>query len=131
VGGIAFGGSKADKVCQGINLAQVFISQGNLTAAAKVLCSLKPARDAKLTMDECLAFVRPEPVVIPAPVAQPTPEVIVIDETPTVVNVTPAPEQLKDVPPAPKPVIQSHKPVVHKAKPCTIPNSLTKPMEEK
>ena len=68
IGGLSFGGTKADKVCQGINLSQVFISQGNYLAAAKVLCSLKPAKDAGLTMDDCMAFVRPTPVAPVAPV---------------------------------------------------------------
>lgn len=125
VGGVSFGGTKADKVCQSINLAQVFLSQGNYVAAAKILCSTKPAKEAKLALEDCLAFVRPEP----APIVQPVqPTIIVVDETPTTVNVTPTPEQLKDVPPLPKPVLQSKKPVVHKAKPCVIPNSLTQPI---
>lgn len=86
VGGVSFGGTKADKVCQGINLSQVFISQGNYTAAAKVLCSLKPAKDAGLTMDDCMAFVRPVPVA-PAPSVAPVSPVQVIVEP----AVTPAP----------------------------------------
>lgn len=83
VGGLSFGGTKADKVCQGINLSQVFISQGNYTAAAKVLCSLKPAKDAGLTMDDCMAFVRPVPV---APAPAPPPVQVIVEPA-----VTPAP----------------------------------------
>ena len=124
VGGVSFGGSKADKVCQSINLAQVFLSQGNTLAAAKVLCRTKPAREAKLTLDDCLAFVRPAPPVVETHVAQPTPTPTVIVIEPPI-TVTPSPEQLKEIAPAPKkPVLQSRKkPAVHKTCPV-IPPSL-------
>lgn len=130
VGGISFGGTKADKVCQSINLAQVFLSQGNYVAAAKILCSTKPAKDAKLTQEDCLAFVRPAPPVIIAPEPAPAPEPrIIVIEPPITVTATPA--QVRE---ASAPAPQSHKPVVHKAKPCAtnpvVPPALREPLEK-
>jgi hypothetical protein len=139
VGGISFGGTKADKTCQAINLAEVFLSQGNKTAAAKVLCNTKIAKESKLTLADCSAFAE---TLVPAPVASvvtPTPEpqqptIILIEEP---ITVTPTPEQLKEIEPKviPAPVVrQSKKPVVHKAKPCAanpiVPDSLKQPLEK-
>jgi len=141
VGGISFGGTKADKVCQSINLAEVFLSQGNFQAAAKVLCNIKPAKEAHLTLEDCAAFARtlPQPPVpAPAPVVEKEtvqPTIIMIEEP---ITVTPTPEQLKELEPKVVPAQQaSPKPAtkkpVHKSKPCAtnpvIPDSLKQPLQ--
>ena len=56
VGGLSFGSSKVDKECRSMALANEFIGMGNYEAAAKVLCSLKSAKAAGLTMDDCHTF---------------------------------------------------------------------------
>ena len=70
---IAFGGSHADKNCQALAVAAAFNVLSNPTAAAKILCNTKAAKDAHLTLDDCLAIVVPQPVVqAEAPPAPPT-----------------------------------------------------------
>ena len=92
-------------------LANEFIGMGNYEAAAKVLCSLKSAKAAGLTMDDCRRQV-PAPVVqvIPAPIV----EVVVLREVPTIPVVALAPLPLSS------PVVVKKK-VVHKRKPCPTP----------
>jgi len=115
VGGISIGGSKADKNCQALAVASAFVSLGNLKAAAKIVCNTKAAKEAKLTLDECLALAQPRidppqpPVVAPAP------------ESKTVVEIyyTPVPQPQADalvVTPkaAPKPQVFERKPVAKK-----------------
>jgi hypothetical protein len=76
--------------------AAMFLSQGNLEAATRILCRTWAARDAKLTLDECRLIAKaqlPVPVVVPSiPVAVPV--------------INPAPIQVTvNVPPTPAPII--------------------------
>lgn len=106
MGGLSFGSSKVDKECRSMALANEFIGMGNYEAAAKVLCSLKSAKAAGLTMDDC-RHQMPKPVAqaIPAPVV----EVVVVRDLPTLPEVIVAP---------PAPPVVAKKRVVHKRKPC-------------
>jgi hypothetical protein len=98
----------------------------NRLAAAKILCTTKAARRAKLTMEDCMATVEPTPVevapvVIAAPVVAPvvapapvsTTEVYVITPDHISVEVTATKAQ----------VLAAKKRVVHKVvhKPCPAP----------
>lgn len=73
--GLALGGSGDDKECEKRVAAAAFADIGNPVAAARILCTLKAARAADLTLDDCLAFAKPEPV--PAPPAPEMPTIIV------------------------------------------------------
>ena len=95
-GGISIGGTKQDHHCQAMQTAAMFLSQGNLEAATRILCRTWAARDAKLTLDECRLIAKaqlPVPVVVPSiPVAVPV--------------INPAPIQVTvNVPPTPAPII--------------------------
>ena len=95
-GGISIGGTKQDHHCQQMQTAAMFLSQGNLEAATRILCRTWAARDAKLTLDECRLIAKaqlPVPVVVPSiPVAVPV--------------INPAPIQVTvNVPPTPAPII--------------------------
>jgi hypothetical protein len=139
VGAISIGGTKRDRNCESIVLANMFAQLHNFQAAAKVLCSVDAARKAHLSLDECLAMEaqieaanRPIPEPKPAPVeiqnVQAPPQIILINTEP--VEVTPSPEQLREAGIIKaKPLVASHKPT-HKAKPCVIPESLKTPMEK-
>jgi hypothetical protein len=103
-GGAGTGGfSKTDKGCDTRQTAVVFHALGNDTAAAKLLCSTDASKRAKLTIDECLAIVRPPvpQIVLPAP--QPTPQFNIV--LPSV----PAPTPVPIVVPAP---VVERKPIV-------------------
>lgn len=122
-GGVSFGGSRVDKGCDDRQTALLLIALHNPMAAAKVICSTKSAKRAKLTMDECMAFaVPPAPVVVaPAPIVTPAPAVakatveIVYTPIPQEVTVTATKAQVR----------AADKPVKH-SKPCVIPKSLEK-----
>jgi hypothetical protein len=98
---------------------------GSRLAACKVIVTTKAAKDAGVTMDDCMTVAqRQAPVVIAPPVAQPEPvQVSVYFETAPVPQVTPvvAPKPLGDVKP------RSAK---HIAKPCKVTPALAQPMEK-
>lgn len=141
IGGLSIGGTKRDRNCESIVLANMFAQLRNFTAAAKVLCSTDAAKKAKLTLEDCLLLeanvavqVREgiAPVTVPLPVAQvpiavmqPTPAIILINTQP--IEVTPSPEQLAELKPKVA-VAASHKPVHHTGKPCIVPDSLKTPL---
>ena len=129
VGGLSFGGTKRDKNCEQMQAAAMFISQGNLEAAARILCRTWAAKDAKLTLTDCRIAAKAlplplAPIVVPVPaqttvnVAQPAPQVVIIDATPTVVNVTPTMQQLREAGVAPKAKPVQKKVVKHN--PCPV-----------
>jgi hypothetical protein len=92
--GASFGGGKIDKGCDDRETARVFARMGNLTAAGRILCDTPAAKRAKLTQEECMAFVR-EPEIIPtAPPTAPTPIVVTpqITVEPAAVTVIAPPE---------------------------------------
>lgn len=134
-GGISFGGSHVDAGCDSRQTALQFaITLNNRLAAAKILCSTKAAKRAKLTLDDCLAFVVPPapvtpPVVIASPVLQPQPTVTIVQVPVPIIlhdeiTVTATPAQVRAA------QVPAKKPVVHKAKPCIVPQSLSQPMEK-
>jgi hypothetical protein len=94
-GGAGTGGfSKTDKGCDSRQTAVIFHALGNDTAAAKLLCSTDASKRAKLTIDECLAIVRPPvpQIVLPAPPPAPQFNIVLPVPAPTPVSVVvPAP----------------------------------------
>ena len=121
-GGISIGGTKQDHHCQQMQTAAMFLSQGNLEAATRILCRTWAARDAKLTLDQCRLIAKAQE---PVPVVR---TIVPIVSTPA-----PAPIEVEitnNIPPAPAPIIlheemtvtaprpQVKKRVVHK--PCSV-----------
>lgn len=124
---ISLGGSRTDKDCQALRLAQAFVTLNNLTAAAKVLCSTDASKRAKLTLEDCMGFVaisetkvasQPQVVerIIEVPAAPQPPVQITFNAPPSLPPVTVDP---------PKPVAKVKKRVVRKTnkKPidCAVP----------
>jgi len=92
-GGISIGGTKQDHHCQQMQTAAMFLSQGNLEAATRILCRTWAARDAKLTLDECRLIAKAQvPVVVVPIVSTPAPAPIKVEIT-------------NNIPPAPAPII--------------------------
>ena len=60
--GLAIGGSSDDKECEKRVAAAAFADIGNRVAAARILCTLKAAKDAGLTQEDCVAASMPAPV---------------------------------------------------------------------
>ena len=111
-GGISIGGTKQDHHCQAMQTAAMFLSQGNLEAATRILCRTWAARDAKLTLDQCRLIAKAQE---PVPVVR------------TIVPIvsTPAPAPIKveitnNIPPAPAPII------LHEAVNVTAPRPQAK-----
>jgi hypothetical protein len=103
-GGLALGGSKGDKDCVKVQLANGFFERGNPVAACKLLLSVKAIKGI-ISMEDCLVVNTPEPVAttpvvapvvpsitvnVPAPVL--TPILTVQAEKPQVITVV-APKQ--------------------------------------
>ncbi len=112
MGSVMFGKSTKDKECNFVRLANEFIALGNFNAAAKMLCATKTAKEAKLTLDDCLLTVKPAPVVstvVPVPSA---PVIIVPVTVQPTVTVLPTPPEYKT-----RIDVYSPKPVAKK-KPC-------------
>lgn len=134
-GGGSFGFTRVDKGCDSRQAALLFaVSLHNPEAAARIMCSTRAAKQAKLTLGQCLATVAPTPVVINAPVVTPAPAPIAVT-----INVPPAPEPkliyletphetvtvtapLGNFKPAKHPV---KRPTVN-GRPCNVPPSLEK-----
>jgi hypothetical protein len=96
-GGISIGGTKQDHHCQAMQTAAMFLSQGNLEAATRILCRTWAARDAKLTLDQCRLIAKAQE---PVPVVR---TIVPIVSTPA-----PAPIEVEitnNIPPAPAPII--------------------------
>ena len=121
-GGISIGGTKQDHHCQAMQTAAMFLSQGNLEAATRILCRTWAARDAKLTLDECRLIAKAQ---VPVPVVRTVvPVVSAPIPAPVTVQIT------NNIPPAPAPIIlheemtitaprpQAKKRVVHR--PCSV-----------
>ena len=131
-GGISIGGTKQDHHCQAMQTAAMFLSQGNLEAATRILCRTWAARDAKLTLDECRLIAKAQvPVVVVPIVSTPAPAPIKVEIT-------------NNIPPAPAPIIlheemtvtaprpQAKKRVVHRPCPVTeIQNQCAVKTQEK
>jgi len=90
---MGFGGSvsggKIDKNCAILETARSFASMGSRLAYCKQMLSDKLVQKAGITLADCLLVpdpVRVAPVLVPAPVIQPEPKVIVI-QAPAVVPV--------------------------------------------
>ena len=116
MGAGSLGVSKVDKGCDSRQTAVIFHGLGNDQAAAKILCSTDAAKRAKLTLNECLAIIRPSvPVIVapaPAPAPVPAPPIIVTMPAPVVI------QQTVPAPPAPKLTRKATKRVVT---PCPAP----------
>ncbi len=120
MGGVTFGKSTKDKECNFVRLANEFIAMGNFNAAAKMLCATKSAKEAKLTLDDCLLTVKPTPAPVSqnvstsqqVPTVRETQTIVVPVTVQPVVTVLSPPEYKTsiDVYP-PKPVVKK-KPVV-------------------
>jgi len=86
--GFALGGSKVDKNCQMLELARSFDSMNERLAGCKVkvAASKRIAKDADVTVEDCMAheMIDAPPVVVPpAPPVAPQPTFIVIPQQPT------------------------------------------------
>lgn len=98
IGGISLGGSKMDHECDKRETARSFALIGNRTAAYKILCTTKAAKEAKLTPAECSALESPQAQVSPIQMTVPVPSVSV---TPPSVTVNPTPVTVHPVSPEP------------------------------
>ena len=115
--GGSFGGGGIDKNCAALAAAQNLFAMGSRLAACKVILTTKAAKDAGVTMDDCMTVVqRQAPPVIP--VAQPEP---------LQVNV-----YFPAAPPVVAPVVAPVvKPIAkHIAKKCKVTPALQQPMEK-
>jgi len=120
-GGISIGGTKQDHHCQAMQTAAMFLSQGNLEAATRILCRTWAARDAKLTLDECRLIAKaqlPVPVVAPSvpvaiPVTNPAPIQVTVNVPPT-----PAPIIIHETMTVVGPKLSAKRKAVHK--PCPV-----------
>lgn len=138
-GGVSFGGSRTDKGCDSRATAQQFaLLLGNRLAAAKILCTTKAAKRARLTMDDCLAYVpTPAPVVstvvpiVSAPVTpSPVPVVVTVNVPQPLVYLTPVMHEEITVTPKLGDFKPAKKVLKRTGKPCIVPPALQKPMEK-
>jgi len=134
-GGISIGGTKQDHHCQAMQTAAMFLSQGNLEAATRILCRTWAARDAKLTLDECRLIAKaqlPVPVVAPSvpvaiPVTNPAPIQVTVNVPPT-----PAPIIIHETMTVVGPKLSAKRKAVHKPCPVTeIQNQCAVKTQEK
>lgn len=133
--GGSFGGSKTDKVCEGLEIARSFAISGARLAYCKQMIATAHLADknSTITLDDCLyvpaaiqtasqpvAVIAPSPVVVPAPVVS--------------VTVLPAPVMVSAPMTQPAPVV-AKKRVIHHQKPdCQnqlVMECVTKPKGEK
>ena len=111
VGG-SFGGGKVDKECEARELARSF-SGPQTTASCKILLNTKQAKDAGVTMEDCMRPVPPQVVAAVPSQAIAAPPVVIVVPAP-VVNIAspalPAPPQYRTeiTVVAPKPVKKKH-----------------------
>ena len=123
IGG-SFGGGGIDRNCAALATSQNLYAMGSRKAACKVIITTKAAKDAGVTLADCMAE-QPRPVVVAQPVVQPAPSITV--------NVPPAPAaQLIYLSPREQATVTAPKPLgdvkpaskKHVSKPCKVPASL-------
>ena len=113
--GASFGGGKIDPNCRALETARSFLGAGSRLSYCKIAIRTKDAKDAGVTMDDCMnvGTVQVEqgpaaPVVDTTPITINIPPPVILQAPPPVVTVIPAPV----TPPAPS-VAQAA--AVHKA----------------
>lgn len=131
--GVSLSGGKVDKNCQALELARSFYLAGSKLAGCKVLIRMKGAKEAGISLEDCMSSVEPAEkaeVIVPAPqpvVLTPQPPTIVLVNTQPL-EVTPTPQEVREAGLAPVKTAQSRKPAVHRGKPCVVPESLKTPL---
>jgi hypothetical protein len=123
IGG-SFGGGGIDKNCAALATAQNLYAMGSHLAACKVIVTTKAAKDAGVTMEDCMTVPqRQAPVVIapPAPLPAPEPVQVNVYFPAQPVPVVVAPKPLGDVKP---------RTAKHVSKPCKVTTALQTPMEK-
>ena len=80
MGGISIGGTKRDRNCEAIVLANMFAQLHNFSAAARVLCGTDAAKKAKLTEADCVAVYTPPPAPVIVVPPAPAPVTVVVPE---------------------------------------------------
>ena len=128
IGG-SFGGGGIDKNCAALATSQNLYAMGSRLAACKIIVTTKAAKDAGVTLDDCMTVAqRQAPVVIAPPVAQPTPS-ITVNVPPTQMIYLTVPHEEVTVT---TPKVGDAKPAVKKrvGHPCKVPPSLSVPMEK-
>jgi hypothetical protein len=112
IGGISFGGSKLDTECDKRETARAFALIGQTDSACQILLTTRAAKAAGIT-----SCVRPEPVVVAAPVVSevpPTPVAAPEAPAPPAIVVIPVTVTLQNPPVALPVLAQSPRKRVHK-----------------
>lgn len=134
-GGASFGFTRVDKGCDSRQAALLFaVSLHNPDAAARIMCSTRAAKQAKLTLAQCLAstasipvpqaFVpTPAPIAVTVNVPAQEPKLVYIEVPHETLTVTPS---LGSYKPAKRP---TKRPTVN-GTPCKVPSSLNQPLEK-
>jgi hypothetical protein len=122
VAGISFGAGKIDGDCNLLRIAHEFIVNGNVRAAAKLMCATKAAKNAGLTADDCTAFI-PAPIQVTTEAKAEPPAPIIVPSPQVTVNVPPA--VVQNVP-VTIPQLVSRPVTVKKRKPCPCKAELEK-----
>lgn len=133
-GGGSFGFTRVDKGCDSRQAALLFaVSLHNPDAAARIMCSTRAAKQAKLTLEQCLAVVAPTPVIVApsAAIVAPTPIQVTVNipaPEPKLVYIEQPHETITVTPPLGsfKPAKQTPKRPRVKGKDCIVPPSLEK-----
>jgi hypothetical protein len=129
---MAFGSGSIDKNCAALATSQNLFAMGSRLAACKVIVTTKAAKDAGVTLADCMIVpiqrsvslqtppvaVQPIQVTVNVP---PAPAVQLVYLTPPQIAPVVAPKPLGDVKP------RSAK---HIAKPCKVTPALAQPMEK-
>jgi hypothetical protein len=120
IGG-SFGGGGIDRNCAALSTAQALYAIGSREGACRVIINTKAAKDAHVTLEECLATMPPRVIVVtqPAPpVPAPAPVIVYVPVQHETVTVTATKAEVKA---ACKPTAKKA-PVKHR--PCVVPDSL-------
>jgi hypothetical protein len=81
--GISGSGAKIDKNCAGLETARSFASVGSLVSYCKVMVNRKYAKEAGVTLEDCMTTTRPTVApTAPAPQSAPAPITIILPPTP-------------------------------------------------
>lgn len=113
IGG-SFGGGGIDKNCAALSAAQNLYAMGSRLAACKVIITTKAAKDAGVTMDDCMQDFRQLPVALPPAM---NPQSAAEPVQPVEVNVYFPAQIVAPVVVTPKPIVVA-KPKAAKRKPC-------------
>jgi len=97
--GVSFGGGKVDPNCAMIETAKAFLEGGARSAYCKVLIQNKYAKEAGVTLDDCMAVVTVEKAAVPT-----TAPKTAVAVGPAVAIVTPVPAEPTPAPVQPEPV---------------------------